>query len=54
LANHHRLAAVRGHLCERAGDYEAAVAHYRVAATRTSSTPERNYLMMKAARLSTR
>ena len=51
MANHHRLAAVRGHFYERAGDYEAAVAHYRTAATRTSSTPERNYLMMKAARL---
>jgi len=30
---------------------EAAVHHYRVAANRTTSTPERNYLMMQAARL---
>jgi RNA polymerase sigma factor (sigma-70 family) len=51
LANHHRLAAVRGHLYERAGDDQKAIEHYRAAATRTSSIPERNYLMMKAARL---
>ena len=51
LANHHRLAAVRGHLYEKAGDHEAAMAHYQAAAMRTSSLPERNYLMMKAARL---
>lgn len=51
LANHHRFAAVRAHLYERAGDREAAIAHYRAAAARTSSIPERNYLMMKAARL---
>lgn len=52
LAGHHRLAAVRAHLFERAGDREAAVEHYRLAAERTSSTPERNYLLMKAARIS--
>jgi predicted RNA polymerase sigma factor len=53
LANHHRLAAVRAHLYEKAGDPEAAIAQYRLAATRTSSIPERNYLLMKAARLTT-
>jgi RNA polymerase sigma factor (sigma-70 family) len=51
IAEHHRLAAVRGHLHEKAGDAEVAIAHYRTAAARTSSTPERNYLLMKAARL---
>jgi predicted RNA polymerase sigma factor len=51
LAQHHRLAAVRGHLYEKAGDLEKAIAHYHAAAARTSSLPERNYLLMKAARL---
>jgi len=50
LADHHRLDAVRGHLLERAGD-RAAAEHYRRAAERTTSTPERDYLRMKAARL---
>ena len=52
LAGSHRLAAVRAHLLERAGDRQAAVALYRQAATRTTSIPERNYLLMRAARLS--
>jgi RNA polymerase sigma factor (sigma-70 family) len=51
VAEHHRLAAVRGHLFERAGDHALAVLHYQKAAQGTSSTPERNYLLMKAARL---
>jgi RNA polymerase sigma factor (sigma-70 family) len=51
LASHHRLAAVRAHLLEKAGDSAAARAHYLTAASRTSSIPERDYLMMKAARL---
>jgi predicted RNA polymerase sigma factor len=51
LASHYRLAAVRAHLLERTGDYEAATEHYRVAAARTTSIPERNYLMTQAARL---
>jgi RNA polymerase sigma factor (sigma-70 family) len=51
LANHHRLAAVRAHLHERAGDRSAAIAFYRAAASATASIPERNYLLMKAARL---
>jgi predicted RNA polymerase sigma factor len=46
------LVAVRAHLLERAGDREAAIALYRQAATRTTSIPERNYLLMRAARLS--
>jgi predicted RNA polymerase sigma factor len=52
LVRHHRLAAVRAHLYERAGDRQRAIDHYRTAAGRTSSIPERNYLLMKAAGLS--
>jgi RNA polymerase sigma factor (sigma-70 family) len=51
LAGHHRLDAVRAHLLEMAGANEAAIEHYRIAAGRTMSIPERNYLMTQAARL---
>jgi RNA polymerase sigma factor (sigma-70 family) len=51
LAEHHRLDAVRAHLLEMLGDHESAVKHYRIAAGRTTSIPERNYLMTQAARL---
>ncbi len=51
LANHHRLAAVRAHLHERAGDHAAALAHYRAAAERTTSVAERDYLIARAARI---
>jgi predicted RNA polymerase sigma factor len=51
MAGHHRLDAVRAHLLEMAGDYERAIVHYRTAAERTTSIPERNYLTTKAARL---
>jgi RNA polymerase sigma factor (sigma-70 family) len=51
LAGHHRLDAVRAHLLELAGDCRGAVAHYQMAAARTTSVPERNYLFMQAARL---
>ncbi len=51
LTGHHRLDAVRAHLLELTGDYQAAIAHYQVAAGRTTSIPERNYLMTQAARL---
>ncbi|HSJ64987.1 MAG TPA: sigma-70 family RNA polymerase sigma factor [Gemmatimonadaceae bacterium] len=54
IAGHYRLDAVRGHLLERAGDVERAIAHYRAAADRTASIPERDYLRMKAARLAER
>ncbi len=47
----HRLDAVCAHLLERAGECVAAVELYRGAASKTASVPERNYLMMKAARL---
>ena len=51
LATHHRLDAVRAHLLERAGDHPAAISHYRRAADRTTSLPERTYLLTQAARL---
>ena len=51
LAEHHRLDAVRAHLLEMLGDRESAVRHYRIAASRTTSIPEQNYLMAQAARL---
>jgi RNA polymerase sigma factor (sigma-70 family) len=51
LAGHHRLDAVRAHLLEMAGDHQTAVKHYRIAAGRTTSVPERNYLLTQAARL---
>ena len=51
LAGHYRIDAVRAHLLERAGDLDAAVEHYRAAADRTTSIPERDYLLTQAARL---
>jgi RNA polymerase sigma factor (sigma-70 family) len=51
LAGHYRLDAVRAHLYELSGDHERALRHYRAAAERTTSIPERNYLTSKAARL---
>ncbi len=51
IAGHHRLSAVRGHLYERDGQHALAISHYRAAAAATASVPERNYLMLKAARL---
>ena len=52
LSDHHRLDAVRAHLLELAGDHMGAVRHYRAAAGKTGSLPERNYLLAQAARLS--
>ena len=51
VAGHYRLDAVRAHLCEMAGNREAAIAHYQAAAGKTASVPERNYLATKAGRL---
>jgi len=53
LAGHYRLSAVRAHLLERDGQHGAAIECYRAAASRTTSVAERNYLLMKVARLST-
>jgi predicted RNA polymerase sigma factor len=51
LAGSHRIDAVRGHLLERAGPRDEAIAAYVRAAARTPSTPERHYLLTRAARL---
>jgi RNA polymerase sigma factor (sigma-70 family) len=51
IAGHYRLDAVRAHLWEMAGDRTRAIQHYRAAAERTASLPERDYLIIKAARL---
>ncbi|MFF3443280.1 RNA polymerase sigma factor [Streptosporangium sp. NPDC002721] len=53
LAGHHRFYTARAHLLEMAGDRRAAVDDYRAAASRTTSTPERDYLTTRAARLAT-
>lgn len=51
LAGHYRLDAVRGHLLAMAGDTPPAIDHFLAAARATASLPERDYLMLKAARL---
>jgi RNA polymerase sigma factor (sigma-70 family) len=51
IAGHYRLAAVRAHLLEMAGDPEAAINQYRIAAAHATNTLERNYLITQAARL---
>lgn len=51
LAGHHRVDAVRAHLLELSGNHQAAIEHYRTAASRTASLPERDYLVTQAARL---
>jgi predicted RNA polymerase sigma factor len=52
LEGHHRLDAVRAHLLEMSGDCAGAIVHYRMAAERTTSLPERNYLLTQVGRLS--
>ena len=47
----HRLDAVRAHLFEMAGDANAALAHYRSAAGKTTNIPEQRYLLARAGRL---
>ncbi|WP_427894080.1 RNA polymerase sigma factor [Kribbella sp. GL6] len=51
LRDHHRLAAVRAHLLELAGDAAAAREAYELAARLTQSTPEQVYLLGRAATL---
>ena len=53
IAEHHRMDAVRAHLLEMAGDLPAAVRNYRAAAGKAVNVPERNYLLIQAARLTT-
>ncbi|HUN62011.1 MAG TPA: sigma-70 family RNA polymerase sigma factor [Candidatus Sulfotelmatobacter sp.] len=52
IGGHYRLDAVRAHFLEMLGDRDGAITHYRRAAERTTSTPEQNYLIAQAARLS--
>jgi RNA polymerase sigma factor (sigma-70 family) len=54
IGDSYRVDAARGHLLERAGDHVAAIECFRRAAARTASTPERNYLLLHAARLAER
>jgi RNA polymerase sigma factor (sigma-70 family) len=51
IGGHYRLEAARAHLLERAGRPEEAVEAYARAARQTTSTPERNYLLLHAAKL---
>jgi RNA polymerase sigma factor (sigma-70 family) len=51
LTGHHRVLAVRAHLLDMAGEKEAARAEYELAARRTLSLPEQQYLHARAARL---
>ncbi len=51
LSDSHRLDAVCAHLLERAGERDCALALYRKAAARTTSLPERSYLLTRASRL---
>jgi RNA polymerase sigma factor (sigma-70 family) len=51
MAGHHRVAGLRAHFHELAGQREAAVADYQLAAQRATSLPERRYLESRAARL---
>ena len=51
LAGSHRLDAARGHLLERKGDRPGAIAAYLLAARKTASAPERDYLLLQAAKL---
>ncbi|MEV0717068.1 sigma-70 family RNA polymerase sigma factor [Asanoa sp. NPDC050611] len=53
LEGHHRVAAVRAHLLEMAGDRAGAQAAYEQAARQTLSEPERAYLAARAAQTST-
>jgi RNA polymerase sigma factor (sigma-70 family) len=50
-AHTHRVAAVRAHLLELAGDADGARRAYLTAARRTASLPEQRYLRMRAAAL---
>lgn len=51
IADHYRLDAVRAHLLERAGKVSQALSFYAAAAEKTASIPERDYLLLKIARL---
>jgi RNA polymerase sigma factor (sigma-70 family) len=54
VAENHRMVSVRAHLLERRGDRGAASLLFRDAAQRTTSAPERRYLLAKADSLASR
>ena len=54
MGGHYRLASVRAHLLEKAGDPDGAYEHYRRAAKSTASLAERRYLESRAGRLRSR
>ncbi|MDB4985000.1 MAG: polymerase sigma-70 factor, subfamily protein [Myxococcaceae bacterium] len=54
FAHQHRLDSARAHLLERAGDSAAAIDAFERAASSTASAPERDYLLLQAARLRAR
>jgi RNA polymerase sigma factor (sigma-70 family) len=51
LDDHHRVHSVRAHLLELRGDPDAAIAEFRVAASRATNLREQQYLATQAARL---
>jgi predicted RNA polymerase sigma factor len=51
LAHSHRVRAVRAHLLEQKGDAEGARVEYASAAAGTANQRERDYLILRAARL---
>jgi len=51
LHGHHRTSAVRAHLLERTGQLDAAARHFREAAALTDCAAEREFLLLRAARL---
>lgn len=51
IKDHYRLDAVRAHLLERSGNAADAVRYYEMAAEKTASIPERNYLLLKIGSL---
>jgi len=53
LGGHHRLAAVRAHLHEQAGDRDEAIEGFRTAAAAATNVREREYLLTQAARVAT-
>ncbi len=52
MAAHHRVAAVRAHLLDLAGDHDAVQSSFLDAGRSSTSLPERRYLEAQAARLS--
>lgn len=54
LEDHYRVAAVRAHLLEMAGEVQEAAEQYELAARRTLSLPERRYLEAKVAQAARR